>query len=40
LLGMKERMMLAGGTLEIESAPGQGTTVLVRIPLDQKPAES
>jgi len=36
LLGMKERMMLAGGTLELESTPGQGTTVLARIPLRQE----
>jgi signal transduction histidine kinase len=29
--GMRERAALVGGSLEIESAPGQGTTVLVRI---------
>ena len=29
--GMRERAALIGGTLEIESAPGQGTTVLARI---------
>ena len=40
LLGMKERIMLAGGTLEIESTPGQGATVLVRIPLRHEPVES
>ena len=33
LLGMKERVVLAGGTISIESAPGQGTAILVRIPL-------
>ena len=33
LLGMKERVALVGGTLEIESSAGQGTTVLVRVPL-------
>lgn len=33
LLGMHERVMLAGGTLLIESSPGAGTTILVRIPL-------
>jgi len=32
LIGMKERAELIGGTFEIESAPGQGTTVYVRIP--------
>jgi PAS domain S-box-containing protein len=33
LLGMKERMTLAGGTLTIESSAGGGTTVFGRIPL-------
>ena len=28
---MRERAALVGASLEIESAPGQGTTVLVRI---------
>lgn len=32
LLGMKERAALIGGTLSIESAPGAGTTVFVRVP--------
>ena len=40
LLGMRERVTLAGGTLEIESTPGAGTTVFVRVPLKQKPADS
>jgi PAS domain S-box-containing protein len=31
LLGMQERMELIEGTLEIESAPGQGTTVYARV---------
>jgi PAS domain S-box-containing protein len=31
LLGMQERAMLVGGTLNIESTPGVGTTVLVHI---------
>jgi signal transduction histidine kinase len=30
LLGMEERAVLAGGTLELRSAPGQGTTIDVR----------
>jgi signal transduction histidine kinase len=38
LLGMRERVALAGGKLEIESTPGAGTTVFVRIPLKPKPA--
>ena len=33
LLGMQERAMLAGGSAQIESSPGAGTTVLVRMPL-------
>ena len=33
LLGMHERVALVGGTLEIESSPGGGTTVFVRVPL-------
>lgn len=32
LLGMRERAALLGGTLAIESAPGSGTSVFVRIP--------
>jgi signal transduction histidine kinase len=33
LTGMRERAALVGGTLEIESACGQGTTVFLRLPL-------
>lgn len=33
LLGMQERAALLGGTLHIESAPGIGTTVYLRIPV-------
>ena len=33
VLGMRERAALAGGTLDIESQPGQGTTIFVRVPL-------
>jgi nitrate/nitrite-specific signal transduction histidine kinase len=29
---MQERAALVGATLEIESAPGEGTTILVRMP--------
>ncbi len=33
LLNMEERAALAGGDLEIDSAPGQGTSIRVRLPL-------
>ncbi|MBV9406155.1 MAG: PAS domain S-box protein [Abitibacteriaceae bacterium] len=33
LLGMQERIELLGGTLTIESAPHQGTTVYARVPV-------
>jgi signal transduction histidine kinase len=39
LAGMRERVGLLGGTVEVESQPGQGTTVFARIPLtDAAPA--
>ncbi|MDX1935027.1 MAG: PAS domain S-box protein [Capsulimonadales bacterium] len=37
IFGMQERAGLAGGTLSIESAPGEGTTVYLRIPLAPVP---
>jgi len=33
LFGMQERVSLVGGTLRLSSRPGQGTTVLVELPL-------
>jgi two-component system, chemotaxis family, CheB/CheR fusion protein len=36
LLGMRERAMLIGGTLEIEAGPEKGTTVFVRLPPQSK----
>jgi signal transduction histidine kinase len=33
LLGMKERVALAGGTFELESSVGKGATLFIRIPL-------
>ncbi len=33
LIGMRERATIASGTLDIYSAPGQGTTIVVSIPL-------
>jgi PAS domain S-box-containing protein len=39
LLGMRERVALAGGTFMIESSVGSGTTILVRIPLPHKESQ-
>ncbi|MGA2656403.1 MAG: response regulator [Verrucomicrobiota bacterium] len=36
LLGMQERVRLAGGTLTIESSPGAGATVFARLPLEPR----
>ncbi len=33
LVGMRERVELAGGTLTVESTPGGGTTLVVEVPL-------
>jgi PAS domain S-box-containing protein len=33
LVGMRERVEVFGGTIDIESSPGSGTTVLVQIPI-------
>jgi two-component system CheB/CheR fusion protein len=33
LLGMRERVTLIGGTFKMESEPGKGTTIYVRVPL-------
>ncbi len=38
LLGIRERVALLGGTVEIESAAGRGTTLFVHIPLDNSNA--
>jgi len=34
---LQERATLAGGSVEIESSPGAGTTVFVRMPLAFEP---
>jgi signal transduction histidine kinase len=36
LAGMRERLTLVGGRLEIETSPGRGTTLIARIPLNGK----
>jgi light-regulated signal transduction histidine kinase (bacteriophytochrome) len=33
LLGVRERLAIVGGTLEIETSPGRGTTLLVHVPI-------
>jgi len=33
LMGIRERLALVDGTLEVESAPGSGTTLFVRVPI-------
>ena len=33
LVGMEERMALAGGSFELRSAPGQGTVLLATFPV-------
>jgi NarL family two-component system sensor histidine kinase YdfH len=35
LLGMRERVRLAGGRLEVQSAPGKGTCILIHFPLEE-----
>jgi signal transduction histidine kinase len=36
LLGMQERIGMLGGTLAVESAPGEGTTIRLHVPLHQR----
>jgi signal transduction histidine kinase len=40
LLGMRERAELLDGTLEIQSAPGQGTTVRAALPAQRRSAQA
>ena len=37
ILGMRERVLLLGGTLSMRSAPGEGTLVRVVIPDSKRP---
>jgi signal transduction histidine kinase len=38
LLGMRERVLLAGGTLAVSSTAGAGTVIAARLPADHRPA--
>jgi two-component system, NarL family, sensor histidine kinase DevS len=38
LVGMRERIALVHGELEVTSAPGEGTRIVARIPLERRPA--
>lgn len=40
LLGMRERVQLLDGEIEIESSPGNGTIVTASIPAQRRPAEA
>ncbi len=37
LLGMRERLALVGGTLEVESSAGSGTTIAAQVPAPARP---
>ncbi|MBI4672346.1 MAG: GAF domain-containing sensor histidine kinase [Chloroflexi bacterium] len=39
LLGMRERLMLVGGWLEISSQPGMGSFLTARVPLEKQPQD-
>ena len=40
VVGMRERARLLGGRLEMSSAPGKGTRVTARVPLEPEPAST
>ncbi|MCL4488751.1 MAG: sensor histidine kinase [Chloroflexi bacterium] len=37
LEGMRERVALVGGRLELDSAPGAGTRIIIELPLEEEP---
>lgn len=40
LLGMRERVQMLNGSLEIQGRPGEGTTIVVQVPLDSAAPEA
>src|ERR1700687_1135127 len=40
LIGIQERLNAVGGTLSINSAPGRGTKLLIRLPLEASNGDS
>ena len=39
ILGMKERVQLLGGTIRIESSPGEGTSISIQLPFEEPETE-
>jgi two-component system sensor histidine kinase NreB len=35
LIGVRERAAIIGGMIEIESSPGNGTTIFIRVPVKE-----
>jgi two-component system sensor histidine kinase UhpB len=40
IIGMRERVFAVGGTIDVRSRPGRGTTVAIKLPLKDEPAVS
>jgi signal transduction histidine kinase len=40
MLAMRERVSAVGGTLQIESSPGRGTEILIRVPMEKHNAST
>ncbi|HBQ85522.1 MAG TPA: histidine kinase, partial [Syntrophomonas sp.] len=36
IIGMKERVELLGGEIDILSAPGSGTQVIIKVPVEEE----